>query len=60
MYQLQLLLLVTLLITALVSHNVIYLFDFPEIVNNYGLKRGTVCQIERFIFHFSLKLYIQI
>ena len=35
-------------------------FDFPEIVNNYGLKRGTVCQIVRFIFQFSLKLYIQI
>ena len=34
-------------------------FDFTEIVNNYGLKRGTVCQIVRFISQFSLKLYIQ-
>ena len=34
-------------------------FDFSEIANNYGLKRGTVCQIVKFIFHFSLKLYIQ-
>ena len=33
--------------------------DFPEIVNNYELKRGTVCQIVRFISQFSLKLYIQ-
>ena len=33
--------------------------DFTEIVNNYGLKRGTVCQIVRFIYHSSLKLYIQ-
>ena len=34
-------------------------FDFIEIVNNYGLKRRTVCQIVRFIYHFSLKLCIQ-
>ena len=34
-------------------------FDFTEIVNNYGLKRGTVCQIVRFISQFPLKLYIQ-
>ena len=34
-------------------------FDFTEIVNKYGLKQGTVCQIVRFISHFSLKLYIQ-
>ena len=34
-------------------------FDFTEIVNNYGLKRGTVCQIVRFISQFSLKLYTQ-
>ena len=34
-------------------------FDFNEIVNNDGLKRGTVCQIVRLISHFSLKLYIQ-
>ena len=34
-------------------------FDFSEIVNNYGLKRGTVWQILRFISQFSLKLYIQ-
>ena len=34
-------------------------FDFTEIVNNYGLKRGTVCQIVRFIFQFSLNLYIK-
>ena len=33
--------------------------DFPEIVNNYELKRGTVCQIVRFISQFSLKLYIK-
>ena len=35
-------------------------FDFGEIVNNYGLKRGTVWQIVRFICQFSLKLYIQL
>ena len=32
-------------------------FDFTEIVNN-ALKRGTECQIVKFISHFSLKLYI--
>ena len=32
-------------------------FDFTEIVNNYGLKRGTVRQIVRYISQ-SLKLYI--
>ena len=36
-----------------------YTFDFTEIVNNYGLKGGIVCQIVRFFSHFSLKLYIQ-
>ena len=30
--------------------------DFTEIVNKYGLKRGTVCQIVKFISHYSLKL----
>ena len=34
-------------------------FDFSEIVNNYGLKRGTVWQIVKSIPQFSLKLYIQ-
>ena len=34
-------------------------FDFTEIVNNYGLKWGAVCQIVRFIFQFSQKQYIQ-
>ena len=34
-------------------------FDFTEIVNNYGLKEGTVCQIVRFTSNFSLKLYVQ-
>ena len=34
-------------------------FDFSEIVNNCGLKPGTVGQILRFISQFSLKLYIQ-
>ena len=34
-------------------------FDFTEIVNNYGLKRGTICQIVRFISEFFLKLYMQ-
>ena len=34
-------------------------FDLNEIVNNDGLKRGTVCQIDRLISHFSLRLYIQ-
>ena len=33
---------------------------FKEILNNYGLKRGTVCQIVKFISQFFLKLYIQI
>ena len=32
---------------------------FKEIANNYGLKRGTVCQIVKFISQFFLKLYIQ-
>ena len=35
------------------------IFNFTEIINNYGLKRGTACHIVRFIFHFSPKLYIQ-
>ena len=35
------------------------IFDFTEIVNNYRLKRRTICQIVRFISIFSLKLYIQ-
>ena len=34
-------------------------FDFTKIVNNHGLKRGTVCQIVIFISQFSLKLYIK-
>ena len=34
-------------------------FNFTEIVKKCGLKRGTVCQIIRFIFQFSLKRYIQ-
>ena len=34
-------------------------FNFTEIVHNYGLKRGTICQIVRFISHFSLKLYME-
>ena len=34
-------------------------FDFSDIVNNYGLIRGTVWQIVRFISQFSLELYIQ-
>ena len=34
-------------------------FDFTKIVNNCGLKQGTVSQIVRFISQFSLKLYIQ-
>ena len=34
-------------------------FDFTEIVNNCRLKRGTTCQIVRFISQISLKLYIQ-
>ena len=34
-------------------------FDFTEIVNNYGLKRKTECQIVRFMFQFSLVIYIQ-
>ena len=33
--------------------------DLTEIVNNYGLRRGKVCQIVRFISHFSVKLYIR-
>ena len=35
------------------------ILDFTGIANTYELKRGTVCQIVRFIYHFSLKLYIQ-
>ena len=31
-------------------------FDFTEIVNNYGLKRGAACQIVRFVSQFPLKL----
>ena len=34
-------------------------FDFTEIVNNYGLKQGAVCQIVRFISKFSQKLCIK-
>ena len=34
-------------------------FDFTEIVNNHGLKRGTVCQTVRFVSQFSLQLFIQ-
>ena len=34
-------------------------FDFTEIVHNYGLNRGTVWQMGRFISQFSLKIYIQ-
>ena len=34
-------------------------FDFTEILKNYGLMRGTVCQFVRLISHVSLKLYIQ-
>ena len=34
-------------------------FDFSKIVSNYGLKRGRVWQIRRFISQFFLKLYIQ-
>ena len=34
-------------------------FRFQWNVNNYGLKRGTVWQIRRFISQFSLKLDIQ-
>ena len=34
-------------------------FDFTENVNNYRLKRRTVCQIVRFISLFFLKLYIE-
>ena len=34
-------------------------FDFNEIVKNYRLKQGTVCQIVRFISQFSPKLYKQ-
>ena len=33
--------------------------DFTEIVNNYGLKKETACQIVRFISQFSLELYTQ-
>ena len=34
-------------------------FDFSEILNKCGFKRGTVWEILRFIFQFSRKLYIQ-
>ena len=34
-------------------------FDFSKIINKYGLRRGIVCQMVRFILHFSLKLDIQ-
>ena len=34
-------------------------FDFTETVNNYELKRRTLCQIIKFKSHSSLKLYIQ-
>ena len=34
-------------------------FHFTEIVNNYGLKPGTVCQFVKFVSQFSLKLYKQ-
>ena len=33
--------------------------DFAEIVNNSGLKRGTVCQTMKFASQFSLKPCIQ-
>ena len=33
--------------------------DFVKLVKSRRLKRGTVCQIVRFISHFSLKLHIQ-
>ena len=32
------------------------IFDFTEIVNYYGMNRGPVCQIVRFISQFSLHL----
>lgn len=35
-------------------------FDFTKIVNNYGLKQRTVCEIVRFFSQFSLKLYIKV
>ena len=34
-------------------------FDFTESVNNYGLKRGRLWQIVRFLSQFSLKLNMQ-
>ena len=34
-------------------------FDFTESVNNYGLKRGRIWQIVRFLSQFSLKLNMQ-
>ena len=40
-----------------ISH--IHISDFTEVASNCGLKRGTVCQIMRFISQFFLKLYIQ-
>ena len=35
-------------------------FGFNEIINNYGLKRGTICQIFRFISHFPLHKCIEV
>ena len=32
--------------------------DFTGIVNNYGVKQGTLWQIARFISQFYLKLYV--
>ena len=34
-------------------------FSFTEILNIYGLKPGTLCQIAKFACQFSLKLYLQ-
>ena len=36
------------------------IFDFTEIVNNHGLKRGIVCQIMILIPYISLKLYAKV
>ena len=33
--------------------------DFTEFVNNHELKRGTLCQIVKFVSQFSLNLYIK-
>ena len=35
-------------------------FNFIEIVDKYGSKRGTLCQIVRFVPEVSLKLHIQL